>query len=209
MQTYTSSSKASQLLALLIAAIIAISIAIRFALNLGEGLSIAGSLWKMTRWFTILTNLAVCFLMLRIAMSRPVNARLMLAMSAAIAGVGIIYHTMLAHLLNQVGIDIWANHGVHTAAPVLTVIWFVAFGPREQLRWRDAAWALPWPILYAIYAFTRGFAENSYPYPFIDANKLPLEQIAVNVVGLAIAFGLLALLLIAARRGMRKISEGA
>lgn len=167
------------------------SIALQAGLNMRDGEPLADVIWHLLKFFTIITNALVAITFAQIAAGRAQDQRWLLALSAAIAGVGIVYHAMLAHLFNQVGWEIVADQGVHTIVPLVTVLWFLAFAPLAQLRWRDTAWVILWPTIYCVYALLRGSMEGEYPYHFVDAGALSAGQLVTNIAGLTLFFYLL------------------
>lgn len=193
-------TRAARFAAAVIALLAFGSVSLQLGLNLRDGQPFAETVWRMARFFTILTNLIIAATFVAVASGRTVAPRWLLTMTAAIAGVGIVYHALLSHLLVQVGAEIIANHGVHTAVPILSVLWFAAFAPADSLRWRDALLVVIWPIIYCIYVLMRGAFTGEYPYPFIDANTLSPAQMVVNVAGLTLFFLSLGLALIALLR---------
>lgn len=189
-------------LARLFAAVIAIaafaSIALQVGLNVHGGETLGQAVWGMLRFFTILTNLLVAGTFGGIAMGRAPAPRWLLAMTAAIAGVGIVYHVALARLLEHKGWEIVADQGVHSVVPVFTVLWFLACVRKGVLRLGHVPLVVIWPTLYCIYALVRGSVEGDYPYFFIDANTLGVGELLVNIAGLTLFFALLGLLLVLA-----------
>ena len=67
----------------------------------------------------------------------------------------------------------------------------------------DAVRWLGWPLIYVIYALVRGIFTQKYPYPFIDLNVLTAGQVAVNSVGLTVAFFLGGLVFVGLARALR------
>lgn len=172
------------------------SILLQIALNLSDGEGLGTMLWNLARYFTILTNLLTAITFAMIAGGRRASAGWMLALGAAMAGVGLVYHALLSHLLDQQGWEVVADQGVHTVAPILTVLWFIAFVPSDGLRWRDVGLVVIWPVIYCLYALIRGIMTGAYPYPFIDATTLTIAQMALNIAGLTAFFYALGALLL-------------
>lgn len=189
-------------LARLFAAMIAIaafaSIALQIGLNVHGGETFGQAVWAMLRFFTILTNLLVSITFAGIAMGKEPAPRWLLCMTAAIAGVGIVYHVALAHLLDQQGWEIVADQGVHTVVPILSVLWFLACVRKGFLRFVHVPLVVIWPTLYCVYALVRGSMEGDYPYFFVDANTLGIVELTTNIIGLTLFFALLGLLLVLA-----------
>ncbi len=201
-------SRPARISAGIIALLAAGSVALQIGLNVLDGEPLAQTLWRMARFFTILTNLIIAATFASVAAGRTVSPRWLLAMTAAIAGVGIVFHALLSDLVVQVGAGMIANQGVHTAVPILSVIWFAMFAPLDGLRWRDALLVVIWPVLYCVYILARGMVTGMYPYPFIDANTLSPAQMAVNIAGLTLFFLALGLSLVGIIRMRGRRSGG-
>ncbi|MBV7407897.1 Pr6Pr family membrane protein [Maritimibacter sp. DP1N21-5] len=165
------------------------------------------ALWRLARFFTILTNLmvAVSFTGMAITGRRPAPGWLA-ALALWIAIVGVIYHLLLADY-GKTGLDLVADHLVHTAVPLLTVGWWFAYALHLRLPRRLAAYWLGWPLGYLVYALIRGAADGIYPYFFLDVARFGAGQIAVNVAALAFGFWLAGLGMIGvARLRARRVS---
>lgn len=184
--------------AALVAFVAAGSIVLRIILYLLDGEPLGEALWWLARFFTILTNLLVAGTFAAIAMGRPPAPRWLLAMTSAIAGVGIVYHVALARFLDHEGWEIVADQGVHTVAPILTVLWFLACVPKGVLRLGHVPLVVIWPTIYCVYALIRGSIEGDYPYFFIDAGNLGVIELTINIIVLTGFFALLGLLLVLA-----------
>ncbi|RVQ66975.1 hypothetical protein EKN06_08495 [Croceicoccus ponticola] len=184
----TRSISADRIAAIIIAIVGLTNFALQIVLSIEKTGSLVGAFLVLTRFFTILTNAAVVFVMLRIANSRHVGGGVLLALVTAIAMVALVYHAILADLQTFTGLNMVTDQGFHTVIPILTLLWWVAFGGRLAAGWRDLVWVLPWPIAYCAVALVRGAASGVYPYPFLDLPKIGWTALLINVVGLAIAF---------------------
>ncbi|MBH5321020.1 Pr6Pr family membrane protein [Aurantiacibacter sediminis] len=191
MATPSTTSTTARALAVLIVIVALGSVAMQVGLNMRDGASLAEVLAGMSRYFTILTNVLVAATFALVAANRAVSPRWLLCMASAIAGVGIVYHAALARYLTHEGWEIIADQGVHTAAPMLTVMWFIALIPKRIVRWRDVPLVVIWPMLYCFYALGRGSLTGDYVYFFIDANTLSVTQMTANIAGLTVFFALL------------------
>ncbi|MGC9216262.1 Pr6Pr family membrane protein [Acidithiobacillus sp.] len=158
-------------------------------------------------FFTILTNflvaLALTASLLRIRSSvaefftRPgVNT----GIAASIALVGIAYALLLQHLWHPEGLQLVADMLLHYVMPSLFLVyWWVAV-PRVDARWTSVfAWML-YPVLYFVYAMTRGALYGVYPYPFINAADLGYGQALANALEVLMGFVALSLILLAVGR---------
>ncbi len=182
-------SPAARLTAAFLATVAVVAIAVQSTVIPDGPDTVAGTIWVMAGYFTILTNTMV-------AVSTGVMAARGWALSPGWLGgltlwigiVGVIYHTMLSDLWNPQGLAWWADQGVHSAVPVLTFAWWAGFAPKAGLGLRHAALWLAWPLIYLAYALVRAGFTGAYPYPFIDLNVLSLGDFAANVAGLSLGF---------------------
>ena len=160
--------------------------------------------WRMLAYFTVLSNLATLILMARAALTGQITAKVAAVITVVMVLVGLGYHTLLAGLWAHSGLAWWADQGLHTAAPILVVLWWMALAPKAGLTGRDALRWLVWPTGYAAYALARGRVTGFYPYPFIDLSALTATRVAINLGALSLAFVAVAGLLI---RIARQLSD--
>lgn len=191
--------------AAIVALVAAISLVAQWRVSAGlmAGAEPAVVAWRMLGYFTVLGNLATLIIMARVGISRKIRPRRAAAMTVVMAVIGLGYHGLLAGIWAHQGLAWWADQGLHTAVPVLTVMWWAGFAPKAGLKWYDAVRWLIWPILYADYALVRGLASGFFPYPFLDISVLGIAQVTLNVVVLTAVFAALGLLLIAVARVIR------
>lgn len=176
-------------IALFIALAVVAALTLQFVLNGAKpGLEPWGArTWDLMRYFTILTCGLVGIVMLREASGRPVGRNLHATIALNIAMVGVIYQILLAPPEPLVGIDWWPDFGFHVAIPLLTVLWWGAFGPKPLTLSALPLWLL-WPTAYCGYALVRGGIEGKYPYFFFDVAQFGAVQVAINVAGLVTVF---------------------
>jgi hypothetical protein len=158
-------------------------------------------LWRMAGYFTVLTNalVAVTFVLLLL---RPTNvtAAWGAGLTLWISAVGAVYHVLLAGLWQPVGLAWWADQGLHSAVPVLVLIWWLSLADKAALRFHHALLWLLWPASYCAYALIRGGVSGFYPYPFVDVATLGTGQVAINIAALTLAFAAGGLALVALSR---------
>ncbi|GHD98593.1 hypothetical protein U879_12390 [Defluviimonas sp. 20V17] len=158
-------------------------------------------LWRMAGYFTILTNLLVLITFALAAVDdRRIGAGWSGGLTLWILVVGAVYHAVLAALWQPKGLAWWADQGLHTAVPVLVLLWWLWLADKRGLRPRHATLWLIWPLVYCAYALTRGAFSGFYPYPFLDVARLGPAMVALNVAGLIVAFALGGLALVALAR---------
>ncbi len=165
-----------------------------------DGASPLAITWRFFVWFTLLTNTFVTLVMARAAWKPEsfagLNApRVELMAVTSIMFVCIIYNVLLASRWDPQGWQKVADVIVHQVVPIVFLLFWV-LRPHGALKWRDAAFAALWPLAYAIYGLIRGLFDHFYPYFFMDPTSISYAQIALNLVGLVVAFMLGALLLL-------------
>lgn len=155
-------------------------------------------------YFTLLTNTLVTLVLARAALAPNaqggLNApRVELMTTTSILFVCVVYNLLLASRWDPQGWQKVADVIVHQVVPGLCALFWL-LRPHGTLRWGDALFAAIWPAAYAAYGLTRGQIDGFYPYFFLDPTAISWPQIALNLLGLVIAFVAGALLLIALSR---------
>lgn len=173
-----------------------------------NGASPLDVLWRFYVYFTLLTNTFVTLVFARAALKPDsligLNApRVELMAVTSIMFVCIVYNLLLAARWDPQGWQKVADVIVHNAVPVLFLV-FWTLRPHGALKWRDAVFAAAWPLAYAVYGLARGLFDGFYPYFFMDPTSASYGQIALNLVGLVVAFMLGASLLIGISRALAR-----
>lgn len=152
--------------------------------------SLPETLWVVSAYFTILTNLLVAIVFTAIAAGRtPLRRPSILAgTTLSILLVGVIYALLLHGLLELSGGSAVANVLLHMVTPVLVPIFWLAFASKGALSWRDPLlWAI-YPLAYLAYGLTRGAATGKYAYPFMDVPAIGWPRTALNALVIAVGF---------------------
>ncbi|MFC3999870.1 Pr6Pr family membrane protein [Nocardiopsis sediminis] len=91
---------------------------------------------------------------------------------------------------------------MHTVTPLLAVLDFLLFDRHGRLRWRHAALWLAYPLVYVVFTTVRGIVlpGSAYPYFFVDVPVIGYDGLLLNVLGYAIAFYLLGLVIVGVDR---------
>ncbi|WP_375174265.1 Pr6Pr family membrane protein [Pseudooceanicola sp.] len=168
--------------------------------------AVLATLWRLGRFFTILTNLLVALTYATIALRGRVSLPVWTGgVTLWIAITGVVYHLLLASPDGAMaGLAWWANVGLHTAVPLAVVIWWLAFAPRTGLGTRAALLWMLWPLIYVLYALGRGQFDGTYPYFFTNPDRLGWIGVAQWTVILAVSFFVAGLVLIAVARLLRR-----
>jgi len=150
-------------------------------------------------FFTIQSNLLVALSALLSAFdpARDTLLRRVLRLTSlvAITVTGVVYHSVLAGLVELSGWGYLADLLVHTVVPVLAVLGWVLFGPRGRTGWRVVLLSAVFPVLWLVFTLVRGpLVGGFWPYPFVDVDQLGWSQVLLNCGGVAVLFlGLAAL----------------
>jgi len=144
-------------------------------------------------FFTVQSNLIVGATALLLALNPARNSTAFrvfrLIGLVAITVTFIVFHVALSHLLD---LDSWAqtaNQLLHTIVPILTVVGWVAFGPRGLTSARVAKLTVLFPLAYMAFTIIRGpLASDFYPYPFADVADLGYARVLINGLWIALLF---------------------
>lgn len=185
----TALSKRGRMTAALIAMIALVGLAVQFNAVMGRQGSAAVAAWSVLRYFTVITNLLVAAIFVRVALGRSAARPLVLGgVTLTIILVGVVYGLLLTGLRELSGGDEFANLVLHKVVPVLVPIWWLTFAPKGGLGWRDPwVWALL-PLIYFAYGLWRGSLDGAYPYPFMDLAKLGWGRTLAHAAGMAAGF---------------------
>lgn len=143
-------------------------------------------LLRFFSYFTVQSNLLV----LAAAISLVIDPRrdgavwrvLRLDALLGIAVTGVVSATLLAGLVQHVGIGVWINVGFHQFSPAWTLVGWLLLGPRPRIDLRTLGWAFVWPVAWLAYTMAHGALTGWYPYPFLNADKLGYGQVGITLV---------------------------
>ncbi|WP_336923417.1 Pr6Pr family membrane protein [Aquipuribacter sp. SD81] len=160
-------------------------------------------------YFTIQSNLLVGLSSLLLALDpdrdSPARRWLRLTALAAISVTGIVYHLVLAGLVDLSGWGLLADTLVHTVVPLLAVGGFVLLGPRGRTSGRLLPVTLLFPVAWTAFTLVRGpLVGGFWPYPFVDVDELGWGRVLLNVAVVGVLFVGVAALLHGVDRVMRR-----
>jgi hypothetical protein len=161
---------------------------------IGLGRDFLAGLAVYVGYFTILTNTLTAVVMTAVACGRVTPGRgrratsLVTAVTMYILIVSVVYTLLLRNHLHFTGLEIITDVGMHYAVPILTVLWWLLAWPKARLPLHHAAWWLAYPLSYCGYILVRGALTGWFPYPFVEATTIGWGQVAINCVGLTVAF---------------------
>ena len=171
--------------------------------------SLPETIIRFFSFFTILSNIlvALCFTYLVLKpgsrwgkfFARPAT---LTAIALYISVTGLIYNIILRAIWKPQGLQFVVNELLHSVIPVLFVLYWLFFVPKQTLRWMNIFSWLIFPVVYCIYSIIRGEISGVYPYPFLDVNVLGYGKVFINIAAVSMVFILLSLLLV----GIAKLS---
>ncbi|MHA7875680.1 Pr6Pr family membrane protein [Roseivivax sp.] len=176
----------------------------RIWLSVSEDESLGAALWSLFRYFTLWTNTAVGLYAAWVALTGRGSARLAGGLLLSILAVGLVYHLLLAHLSDLSGLEARIDDMLHTVVPLGYLAYWTGAAPKAGLGLRDLGLWLGYPLVYCLYAILRAQLDGVYPYPFLDISEAGPGGVALNVLGLLLAFGALALAIQALARRMAR-----
>lgn len=143
------------------------------------------ALWRFLGYFTLLTNIGVALVLTHTALwphrrSGLGDPRVVFSVTVAILLVGIVYAVALRALWDPQGLAALSDNLLHVATPAICLV-FCVLRLRGEIDWKDALWALAWPLGYLIYALGRGAADGWYAYWFLNPTQQPLGELAISV----------------------------
>ena len=171
-----------------IALVAFVTLATRLYLRTLQSDGMLDALLYMSQYFTILTNTITLVMMTWITFGRTISPRLVFAVVVAIVCVGLIYHSLLAHLVSLSGIDLWADHGTHTFVPLLAGVWWILLAPKAGFQTTDVILWVTWPLVYCIYILLRASSSGFYPYPFLNLPEIGWGGLLSSIAGLLVGF---------------------
>lgn len=171
--------------------------------------AVLSELWRIGRYFTILTTALVALSFAWIAVAGLPRAGWSAGLVLWTAIVGAVYHALLARELT--GLRWLADLGLHTVVPLAVLLWWLAYAHKTGLGRRHALLWLIWPALYVTYALIRGEMDGRHPYFFVDPARIGWSGVALWCAGLGLVFWLagLALVLLGGSLGARSATASA
>jgi hypothetical protein len=165
--------------------------------------SLIGGLVSFFSYFTVLSNTLVATVLTCETTSRESAARRWFLQSwvssgvaVSIAVVGLAYNLLLRHLWHPEGWQWLADELLHDVMPLLFLGYWWCCVPKGRLRLGHIALWMIYPLVYFAYSLLRGHLLATYPYPFIDVEKLGYPQVFINAGGLLAGFVAIALLVV-------------
>lgn len=136
---------------------------------------------------------------------RPASRGLLLFKSGTtlwILVTGIVFHFLLSARWHPTGWLGFANVALHYLTPLGLTLHWLLFEPKGRYEWRFALYWLSYPLLYLLFAWTRGALTGLYPYWFLNPTRPypegtgSLAVLLLLVGGLLLFFTVLGLLIV-------------
>jgi len=148
-------------------------------------------------YFTIQSNLLVAVSTFLIVTGRSDGRAFSVVRLASLVGItvtGVVAAVALPPSPSYTTANLLCDRLLHVAVPLLTVVGWVAFGPRGRATMRDIAPALAWPVVWLVATLSLGPVAGWYPYPFLNVGTLGFPRVLVTCLLVAVLFvGLCAL----------------
>ena len=148
-------------------------------------------------YFTIQSNIALgvgCFLLATGAASPALWFRVLRMIGVVgITLTFVVFQLVLRGLQDLTGQAAFADVMLHTVSPILGVVGWLLFGPRELTSPTVIAWTVAYVAAWGVFTMIRGAivrhgGVHFYPYPFLDAPDKGYPRVILNLIVVAAAF---------------------
>jgi hypothetical protein len=142
-------------------------------------------------YFTIQSNILVAVSAFLIVAGRSDGRGFRVVRLASLVGItvtGVVAAVALPPSPTYTTANLLCDRLLHVVVPLLTVVGWVAFGPRDRAGTRDIAPALAWPVVWLVATLSLGPVVGWYPYPFLNVATLGLPRVLVTCLLVAVLF---------------------
>ena len=162
-----------------------------------------GSVINFFSFFTILSNsLIAVSLTFNLILSKTKmglffsGISVQTAIALYIIVVGLVYNLVLRGIVVQTGWHLIVNNILHVLNPILYILYWIFFSPKDKLNWKNGIYWTIFPVIYLVYSLIRGAIVNWYPYPFLNAGNIGYKKVFINITAMIVLFFIAGLLLI-------------
>ncbi|MDN3582706.1 Pr6Pr family membrane protein [Mucilaginibacter flavus] len=162
---------------------------------LQTGFNAVGAVVQLLSFFTVLSNLLAAIILAAALLQSQSGlvsffrrGSVITAVTLYITIVGVVYNLVLRSLQHLEGLFKLANELMHLINPLLFIIFWLFFTPKQKLRLQQGLTWLWFPFIYLVYTLARGAAIHLYPYPFMNVDKLGYGKALINCFFVMIAF---------------------
>ncbi len=169
-----------------------------FAIHIPRGYSVV----NYFTYFTNLSNLIIgtvfivsAVRLLRAESPSQRDTALRGAAVVYIAFVGIVFNTLLTGA-DLSGINPAVNVILHMVLPIVAMLDWILWPPRNRLPFSVVWWWMIFPAVYAIFSVVRGAFDGVYPYPFFNPDTAGgYGGVLLYCLGMVAAFFVLAVII--------------
>lgn len=167
-----------------------VGLAVQFDATMVTTESVAGSVWAMLLYFTIIANFAtaVVFTALAFGLDKFASPLMIGGVTISMLLVGVVYNTVLSGTIELSGGAKLADFLNHRVTPAAVSMFWLFVADKRQLSWKAPLQWAALPVLYFVYGLSRGVAEGSYPYPFMNLARLGWARTSFNAILMAAGF---------------------
>lgn len=162
-----------------------------------------GSVINFLSYFTILSNLLIALSLTFSILSNKAKISVFFsgisvqtAIALYIIVVGLVYNLILRDIWTPTGWQLIVDNLLHVLNPVLYILYWIFYSPKDKLNWKNGIYWTVFPIIYLLYSLIRGAIFKWYPYPFLNAENIGYQKVFMNVVLMIVLFFIAGLLLI-------------
>ena len=158
-------------------------------------------------YFTIQSNFLVAVSTALVVRRRTDSALFRAVRLASLVGItvtGLVAAVALPPSALYSPLNLLCDRLLHIAVPVLTLVGWVAFGPRGKAGRDDLLAALAWPVLWLASTLALGPVVGWYPYPFLDVARNGYGTVLLNCAVIAVLFLVLGALALWADRRLSR-----
>jgi hypothetical protein len=157
-------------------------------------------------YYTILTNILCIFIGLFLCLNKKIKEVKLITIIRFLLGPAIIIVFLVSHFFLrstpeasssvQNKWQLFADLCLHYIVPVLYVIDWIIYFPKDKITWKLPIISLSWPLIYCLFVYIRaffgseydiGYGMSKYPYFFLDINKTGIFPVCLWILGLAVA----------------------
>jgi len=147
-----------------------------------------GSVLNFFSYFTILCNFLIALSLTFSTFMSKTSAGIFFSSGSVqtatalyIFIVGLVYNLVLRGLWVLTGWQLVVDNMLHVVSPILYILYWLIFSPKEKLNWKNGIYWTIFPLCYLIYSLIRGAIVNWYPYPFLNVGNIGYEKVFINV----------------------------
>ncbi|MEO5609401.1 MAG: Pr6Pr family membrane protein [Ornithinibacter sp.] len=141
-------------------------------------------------YFTIWSNVVVALALTLLARQAPRDSTLRRVLRLdsllMITITAIVYAVLLAPSAVVVGWSRLTDPILHQVTPAVTVLVWLAFGPRRWISWRILLSSMVIPLGWIAWMLGRGAVVGAYPYDFADVGTRGYPAVAATLAGILV-----------------------